>query len=144
MGGGVAWNYTLAHPEKVDALILVDSAGAPVDPAAMKDRKGQPLIFKIMRTAPGRAILKRLNPRPLTGKGLKQAYIDESLVTPALVDRVLELYFAKTVAVGTPRGSSATGAAPQDGPSSLEFEAAQLSADQASETASSTSILAAR
>jgi hypothetical protein len=65
-------------------------------------------------------------------------------LTPALVDRVLELYFAKTVAVGTPTGSSATGAAPQDGPSSLEFEAARLAADQASETASSTSILAAR
>ena len=94
MGGGVAWNYTLAHPEKVDALILVDSAGAPVDPAEMKNRKGQPLIFKIMRTAPGRAVLRQLNPRPLTTKGLKQAYIDESLVTPALVDRYVDLALA--------------------------------------------------
>lgn len=94
MGGGVAWNYTLAHPEKVDALILVDSAGAPVDPAAMKNRKGQPLVFKIMRTAPGRAILRQINPRPFAAKGLKQAYIDERLVTPALVDRYVELALA--------------------------------------------------
>jgi len=49
-------------------------------------------------------------------------------LTPELVDRVLELYFAKTVAVGMPSGG-ATGAAPQDGPSSIDREAAQL-ADQ--------------
>jgi len=94
MGGGVAWNYTLAHPDKVTALILVDSAGAPVDPSAMKQKKGQPLVFKVMRTSLGRAVLRQINPRPLAEKGLKQAYIDQSLVTPKLVDRYVDLALA--------------------------------------------------
>ena len=29
MGGGVTWRYTLAHPEKVEAMLLIDSSGLP-------------------------------------------------------------------------------------------------------------------
>src|SRR6185295_14233804 len=29
MGGNVAWEYAIAHPEQLDALILVDAAGWP-------------------------------------------------------------------------------------------------------------------
>lgn len=92
MGGGVAWNYALAHPERVAALILVDSAGMPRAPkAGEKKREGQPAIFVIMRNPIGRAILRKVDPAPLAKKGLKQAYVDETLVTPALVDRYVEL-----------------------------------------------------
>ena len=92
MGGGVAWNYALAHPERVGALILVDSAGMPPPAkAGAKKRDGPPAVFVIMRNPVGRAILKRIDPRPLATPGLKQAYIDRSLVTPALVDRYVEL-----------------------------------------------------
>ena len=42
MGGGVAWAYTLAHPDKVMALILVDAAGAPI-----VKRGKPPLVFQI-------------------------------------------------------------------------------------------------
>jgi pimeloyl-ACP methyl ester carboxylesterase len=42
----------------------------------------------------GRAALRSLNPRPLAEPGLKRAYIDESLVTPALVDRYVDLALA--------------------------------------------------
>ncbi|WP_304191383.1 alpha/beta fold hydrolase [Phenylobacterium aquaticum] len=94
MGGGVAWAYTLAHPDKVSALILVDSAGAPVDPAAMKKKGGPPIVFVLLRNPLGRALLRQINPRPLAEKGLKQAYIDQSLVTPQLVDRYVELALA--------------------------------------------------
>lgn len=96
MGGGVSWNYALAHPERVRALILVDSVGLPPPPKAGQKQKGDgpPLVFMIMRSSMGRAILKQINPRPLAEKGLKQAYVDQSLVTPALVDRYADLALA--------------------------------------------------
>lgn len=92
MGGGVAWNYALAHPQKVSALVLVDSAGLPPPPKpGAKPRQGPPAVFVIMRNPIGRAILRRIDPRPLAERGLKQAYVDPRLVTPALVDRYVEL-----------------------------------------------------
>lgn len=96
MGGGVAWNYALAHPQHVRALILVDSVGMPPPHKTGEKPKGggPPLVFQIMRNPLGRAILKQINPRPLAEKGLKQAYVDESLVTPALVDRYADLALA--------------------------------------------------
>lgn len=86
MGGATAWNYTLAHPDRVRGLVLVNSAGWPRAEAP----KSQPLAFKLMRNPVGRAILRRVNPRPVVEPGLKDAYLDESLVTPALVDRYVD------------------------------------------------------
>ena len=95
MGGGMAWHYALAHPGQLTALILVDSAGMPTAPKAGESkREGPPLVFSLMRNAVGRAMLRKINPRPLAEKGLKQAYVDESLVTPALVDRYADLALA--------------------------------------------------
>jgi pimeloyl-ACP methyl ester carboxylesterase len=85
MGGGVAWRYALAHPDRIEGLVLVDAAGWPsVSPE-------RPLIFKILQTAPGRAVLKNIDTRPLIRQGLRDAYLDPGLVTPRLVDRYVEL-----------------------------------------------------
>ncbi len=45
MGGGVAWQLAVRHPERLDALILVDAAGFPNEkpPAAV------PLAFRILQ-----------------------------------------------------------------------------------------------
>lgn len=87
MGGGVAWNYALVHPERLDGLVLVDAAGW----SRPKDSKGGPLIFKIMANPLGRALIKNLDASRLTRAGLEDAYLDKSLVTDALVDRYLDL-----------------------------------------------------
>jgi pimeloyl-ACP methyl ester carboxylesterase len=95
MGGGMAWNYALAYPDQLTALILVDAAGAPMPAeAGAKKREGPPLVFTLMRNPVGRALLRQIDPRPLAEKGLKQAYVDQSLVTPALVDRYADMALA--------------------------------------------------
>lgn len=88
MGGGVAWNYALRHPDRLRGLILVDSAGWP---SPRRKGDGPPAIFKLLGNPAGRAVLKSLDPTPLAKKGLAQAYVDPALVTPALIARYTEM-----------------------------------------------------
>lgn len=85
MGGGVAWEYAIDHPQRVEGLVLVDAAGWP------REGGGGVLIFKILRHPWGRALLKNTDTQALVRQGLKSAYVDQSLVTPELVDRYVEL-----------------------------------------------------
>jgi pimeloyl-ACP methyl ester carboxylesterase len=91
MGGGVAWRYALAHPEKVRGLVLVNAAGWPEAAEGEGGDDSRPLVFKLLENPIGRSVLRNLDPRPLAGRGLRQAYGDEALVTPDLVDRYVEL-----------------------------------------------------
>lgn len=88
MGGAVAWRYALAHPEKVRGLVLVNAAGWP---EAQEAESGPPLVFRLLANPVGRTLLRNLDPRPLAQGGLVQAYEDESLVTPELVERYVAL-----------------------------------------------------
>lgn len=93
MGGGVAWRYALAHPEKVRGLVLVNAAGWPQSAEGEGEGGGdsRPMVFKLLENPLGRSLLRNLDPRPLAGRGLRQAYGDEALVTPELIDRYVEL-----------------------------------------------------
>lgn len=89
MGGWVSWRYTLDHPGRVDALILIDAAGAPL-------REGEEppplnLGFKLARSAPGRFLLRHFMPRDLIETSIRQTVVDQSLVTEAYVDGYWEL-----------------------------------------------------
>jgi pimeloyl-ACP methyl ester carboxylesterase len=87
MGGGAAWTLALAHSDNLRGLVLVDPVGAP-----MQGRnRGSPLIFKLLANPLGQALLRNLDTRPLARPGLKAAYVDPTLVTPALVDRYVDL-----------------------------------------------------
>ena len=86
MGGAVAWDDALRHPTDVRALVLVDAAGWPE-----KRGRGEPLIFQVIRQPWARSFIKDLDMRPLVKQGLEAAYLDQRLVTRALVDRYVEL-----------------------------------------------------
>jgi len=86
MGGGVAWQLAVRHPQRVSALILVDAAGFPND----KPPAGLPLAFKILQYPIGRAVLRNIDNRFLIRDGLRTDVYDKSLITPAVVDRWAE------------------------------------------------------
>jgi pimeloyl-ACP methyl ester carboxylesterase len=86
MGGGAAWQLAVRHPDRVDALILVDAAGFPNE----KPSAAIPLAFKILQYPIGRALLRNIDNRPLIDQGLKTDVYDKSVITPAFVDRWAE------------------------------------------------------
>lgn len=86
MGGGAAWQLAVRHPNRIDALILVDAAGFPNE----KPPAEIPLAFRILQYPIGRAILRNIDNRPLIDAGLKTDVYDKSLITPAVVDRWAE------------------------------------------------------
>lgn len=85
MGGEVAWTYALDHPDRVERLVLVDAAGWPTP------GRGGGMIFKFLGNPVGRRVLKDIEIRPLMTQALRSAYVDPKLVTPALVERYVDL-----------------------------------------------------
>jgi pimeloyl-ACP methyl ester carboxylesterase len=86
MGGGAAWQLAVRHPDRLNALILVDAAGFPNE----KPPGEIPLAFRILQYPIGRAFLRNIDNRPLIDDGLKTDVYDKSVITPAFVDRWAE------------------------------------------------------
>jgi pimeloyl-ACP methyl ester carboxylesterase len=86
MGGGAAWELAVRHPDRVNALILVDAAGFANDTPPAK----QPLAFQILQYRLGRTLLSKIDNRPLIEQGLKVDVYDKALITPSIVDRFAE------------------------------------------------------
>ena len=86
MGGGAAWQLAVRHPQRLNALILVDAAGFPNE----KPPGEIPLAFRILKYPLGRALLRNIDNRPLIEEGLKADVYDKTVITPALVDRWAE------------------------------------------------------
>lgn len=85
MGGAVAWTYALDHPDRVERLVLVDAAGWP------QRERGGATIFRFINNPIGRRVLRDIEIRPLMTQGLRAAYVDPKLVTPALTNRYVDL-----------------------------------------------------
>ena len=89
MGGGVAWNYALRHPDRLDGLVLVDAAGWPQQRA---DGKDGPFIFKVLRNPVGRFLIGDLDTTVMTRAGLKNAFAPTpEMVDDAMVARYVEM-----------------------------------------------------
>jgi pimeloyl-ACP methyl ester carboxylesterase len=86
MGGGVAWHYAVAHPERVTAVGLVDAAGAPAWEA-----KKVPLGFKLARMPIARDLMLHITPRFVIDKSLHQSISHKEIINDAMIDRYWEL-----------------------------------------------------
>jgi pimeloyl-ACP methyl ester carboxylesterase len=89
MGGAMAWNYALAHPEKLEGLVLVNAAGWPQQRA---DGKDGPFIFKVLRNPVGRFLIGDLDTTAMTRAGLRDAFAPTpEMVDDAMVARYVEM-----------------------------------------------------
>ena len=85
LGGEVAWRIAVAAPQRVAALVLVDSAGYAVEGGTI------PLGWQIARLPVLGHVLEHLLPRPFIVQGLAAVYADPKRITEATVDRYYEL-----------------------------------------------------
>jgi pimeloyl-ACP methyl ester carboxylesterase len=88
MGGGAAWNYALAHPERLEGLVLVDAAGWP---RAAEESDDRPFIFRLLEIGIARELVKDLDMSSLIRPGLEDSFADPSFVTDEMVDRYSSL-----------------------------------------------------
>jgi len=91
MGGGVSLDYAAQHPGRVRALVLVDSIGAPPDPAAEKSPTDRPLAFRILTTPILPTLFEHITPRLLVSDALRKSFSDQTYVTEAMIDRYWHL-----------------------------------------------------
>ena len=96
MGGGVTWRYTLEHPEKVDAMLLIDASGLPEWQLDEREKqsaidKETPIIFELLSKPWFRAISTKLDPYYFTKQGVLAAYNHSPVVTDELIMRYYKL-----------------------------------------------------
>jgi pimeloyl-ACP methyl ester carboxylesterase len=85
LGGEIAWNMAVLHPERVSRLVLVDSAGYPFTPISA------PLGFRIARMPVLSQLMEHVLPRAVVAASVKNVYGDPSKVNDELIDRYVEL-----------------------------------------------------
>jgi len=85
LGGQIAWATALAMPQRVSKLVLVDSAGYPLQSTSV------PIGFRIARTPGLRVVMEHVLPRGVVDSSVRNVYGDPSKVTKELVDRYYEL-----------------------------------------------------
>ena len=88
MGGRIAWNFAVAHPERVSHLILVSPDGFP-DPNSTSENtyKVSPMLGLMQFSLPAWALKM----------GVAPAYGDDSLLTPQVMRRYQDMLRAPGV-----------------------------------------------
>lgn len=85
LGGLIAWEYTLAHPERVQKLVLLNASGWP-------RKKEMPLALRLARIPIFKQLLQRITPKALFRKSLREVYANPDRISDTLVDRYFDLF----------------------------------------------------
>ncbi len=83
LGGHVAWNFALQAPQRVDKLLLIDSAGYPM--------KKVPWMIAFAALPGAHLTIPLWMPRALIAQGIKEVYGDPGRIAPGVVDRYYDL-----------------------------------------------------
>lgn len=86
MGGAIAARFALAHPERLEGLVLIDAGGAP----KRGNARGN-IGFKLAATPGVAQLMQSITPRTLVERSLRQSVANQAIVTDAAVDRYWEL-----------------------------------------------------
>lgn len=86
MGGWVAWNHALDHPDAVRGLILVDASGAP----RAKSSK-LPIGFQLAQSEAFKPLIRSFTPRSIIASTLKGSVADPDAITDEQIDRYWNL-----------------------------------------------------
>jgi pimeloyl-ACP methyl ester carboxylesterase len=85
LGGNIAWNLALDHPQRLRALVLVNATGYP--------EKSLPVGMRLARNPVVRQVMRAWMPRRMVERGLRQAVGPHStIVNDAMVSRVHHLW----------------------------------------------------
>ncbi len=85
LGGQIAYRFTIAHPQMVDKLILIDAAGYPLESTSI------PIGFRIARIPILNKAIKYITPGFMVKSSVENVYADKTKVTDTLVDRYFDL-----------------------------------------------------
>lgn len=85
MGGGIAWSYALAHPEKVKNLILIDASGYP------KESSETISGFKVLQYPILHGLITKITPRSIIKGSLEGTYVDQSFANDTDVDLYMDM-----------------------------------------------------
>lgn len=85
LGGQIAWRTAVAHPTRVQSLILVDAGGYDFEPDSL------PIGFTIAKLPVLNKLMEITLPRGMIESSVRSVYGDPAKVTPELVDRYFEL-----------------------------------------------------
>lgn len=76
LGGYISWNYALQRPDRVEKLVLIDSAGYPQDMPFIMNLASWPVVGEMSQL---------MMPRFMVGMNVRAAYGDEDKVSDELV-----------------------------------------------------------
>lgn len=85
LGGQIAWTTAVAHPSRIERLVLVDAGGYDFQPGSM------PIGFTIAKLPVLNKLMEITLPRGMIESSVKSVYGDPSKVSEELVDRYFEL-----------------------------------------------------
>lgn len=85
LGGQIAWETALAEPQRVSRLILVDSAGLPLQSTSV------PIGFRLARIPQLAPLMANLLPRSMIESSVRSVYGNPDLVSDELIERYYQL-----------------------------------------------------
>ena len=94
MGGHVTWRYTLAYPQRVESMLLVDSVGLPewwLETSSDANQAETPIIFRLLAKPWFRAVATKLDPYYLIKQAVEVAYNHSQVVNDELIMRYYDL-----------------------------------------------------